>query len=98
MKKFFGGVTIILGVVSCSMFFSAGSHLNTTGRDMNKLKSQGGTSLAEVYYQEVGEISKGIGKICYALGVGSLTISIGLGANLLKSDNKVKSDSNCNEE
>lgn len=88
MRKLIGGVTIILGVISCIMFFSAGSHLNTTGKDMNKLRSQGGTSLAEVYYQEVGEISKGIGKICYALGVGNLTISIGVGGNLLGYKNK----------
>lgn len=86
MKK----ITIILGVISCLMFFSAGSHLSNTGKDMEKLKSQGGTSLAEVYYQEVGEISKGFGKLCYALGLGTLTISVGIGGDFSKKKNKVE--------
>lgn len=94
MRKFIGGVTIILGIISCIIFFSAGSHLNTTGEDMNNLRSQSGTSLAEAYYQEIGEVSKGIGKLCYALGVGSLTISIGVGGSLLEYKNKFQLENN----
>lgn len=92
MKKTIGVVTIILGIISGIMFFSAGSHLSDNGKDMKQLKSQGGTSLAEAYYQDVGEISNGIGKLCYALGLGTLATSIGIGGSLYSAESKIISE------
>lgn len=89
MKKTIGTVTIILGIIACIMFFNAGSHLTDTGKDMKKLQSQGGTSLAEFYYQDVGEISNGIGKLCYALGLGTLAISLGIGGSICQVEKKI---------
>jgi hypothetical protein len=64
------------------MFFIAGSQLNKTAANMADLRSQSGTSLAEVYYQEVGGISKGLGFMSYGLGIGIIGISIALGSKL----------------
>lgn len=89
MKKIIGVVTIILGIISCIMFFNAGSKLNDTGQEMKELRSQSGTSLAEAYYQEVGSVSEGLGKLCYAIGVGTLTISVGIGGNLCSTKNTI---------
>jgi hypothetical protein len=94
MKKTMGILTILLGIISCIMFFQAGSHLNDNGKEMKQLKSQGGTSLAEAYYQDIGEISKGLGSLCYAFGFGSLAISIGIGGNLYQTENKIVSRNN----
>ena len=81
MKKTMGTLTIILGIIACIMFFNAGSKLNETGTEMNRLTSQSGTSLAEAYYQSVGDMNKGLGTLCYAMWIGTLAISIGIGSS-----------------
>jgi hypothetical protein len=52
------------------------------------LKSKGGESVAEFYYQDMEEMNSGLGGLCYAFGIGTLAISIGLGGILLTSSNK----------
>lgn len=80
MKKSYMGIAIIcLGILSGIIFFSAGNHLQHTGDDMKTLMSESGTSLAEVYYQDVGKIAIGLGKMCYTLGLGIITTSCGIG-------------------
>jgi len=88
MKKTIGMATTILGIIACIMFFSAGNHLSDNGKNMKQLKSQGGTSLAEVYYQDIGEMSNGLGKLCYAFGLGTLAISMGIGGNMYSAEKK----------
>ena len=49
---------------------------------MKELRSQGGNSVAEFYYQDMGVMNKGIGLLADALGIGIITISIGMGTTL----------------
>lgn len=99
MKKNIGTLVIILGIISGIIFFVSGSQLSKTGDDMKELRSQSGDSLAEVYYQDVGEMNKGLGTLADALGVGVMTLSIGIGAKLITDSGRNKistvSDSKC---
>ncbi|MDS0525027.1 hypothetical protein NNC19_04985 [Clostridium sp. SHJSY1] len=83
-----GILTIVLGIASCIIFFVAGIDLGNTGDKMQQLKSQSGTTVAEAYYQDIGSMNKGLGKLCYGLGIASLAISIGLSKNNVSEDIK----------
>jgi len=72
-----------LGVLSGLLFFGAGSSISKTGDNMQKLQSQSGTSLAEAYYQEVGELAKGISLFAYGLGLSVIAFSIGMGGKMV---------------
>jgi hypothetical protein len=87
MKNSKETLTIILGVIACIIFFVGGHSLRNTGKNMNMLKSQAGTSLAEGYYQEVGNMNKGLGILCYGFGIATLSVSIGLNSNNPKIEN-----------
>lgn len=88
MKKIIGASVIILGTISCYLFFSAGAYLDNNGNNMRQtLKSKGGESVAEFYYQDVGNISSGLGGLCYSLGTGIFAISLGLGVIIYNKDN-----------
>jgi hypothetical protein len=80
------------------MFFYSGNYLDRNGINMKQqLKSQAGQSVAEFYYQDMGEMNCGLAGLCYALGVGIVTISVGIGSILLTSPNKkklIKNDEN----
>lgn len=82
-KKILGVVIIVLGILSGVIFFVAGSSVGKAGDSMTELKSQAGTSLAEAYYQEVGEFAKGISTFIYGLGLAVITFSIGLGGKMV---------------
>lgn len=82
-KKIIGILIIIMGVMSGFLFFEAGSSISQTGDDMKKLQSQSGTSLAEAYYQEVGELAKGISLFAYGLGLSVIAFSIGMGGKMV---------------
>ena len=88
MKKCIGTLVIALGIISGLVFFSAGSKFSETAENMITLTSESGTSLAEVYYQDVGGISKGLGLLSNALGIGIIAISIGYGAKIYYKDVK----------
>jgi hypothetical protein len=98
MKKVMGSIVIILGLISGYMFFYAGNYLDRNGINMKQnLKSKGGESVAEYYYQDIGEMNCGLAGLCYAFGMGDTTISIGLGGILLTSPNRkkqIKNDEN----
>jgi hypothetical protein len=74
------------GVVSGLLFFSAASKLDKSATDLTKLRSVGGTSVAEAYYQEMGEHGLAYSLISYACGLGVISLSLGLGGLLLSSD------------
>lgn len=78
MKK----VIRISGIIACIIFIIAGYKLNNNGKDMKELRSQGGTSLAEAYYQDIGVMNEALGYLCYGLGVGIFTIAFGISANI----------------
>ena len=96
-KTFLASLIIILGIISGVMFFGAGKALQETGSDMQFLISQSGTSLAEVYYQYVGDISTGLGKGFVAFGMAVITLSVGMGSIVIISDNKKKNENNIQE-
>jgi hypothetical protein len=83
MTKLMGAIVIALGLVSSYLFFSAGNQLKITGEELTILRSQGGQSVAEAYYQQVGRYGIAYSNIAYALAVGVLSISCGLGGILL---------------
>lgn len=83
MQKKLKMVAFILGIVSGIIIFIAGINLKNTGNDMSKLRSKSGTSLAEVYYQEVGQVTKGAGFALQGIAVGVIAISIKEGSKAI---------------
>ena len=59
MKTYVGILIIILGIAAGIIFFVSGIQLNRTGNSMKELRSQGGNSVAEFYYQDMGGMNKG---------------------------------------
>ena len=78
-----GYAVIICGVISCLLFIVAGAQLGRTGSNLTFLRSQGGESVAEVYYQQVGAYGLAYSKMSYAFGFGVLAVSLGIGAPLI---------------
>ncbi len=87
MKRTFAILVVVFGFISSGLFFSAGIILNETGKELTGLKSRGGESVAEHYYQGIGHYGVAYSLMAYAFGVGSLMLSIGLGGLLLSSKN-----------
>lgn len=85
MRRAFAILVIALGLISSGLFFSAGSQLSAAGVELSGLSSQSGGTVAEAYYQKVGEYGVAYSKLAYALGIGTLMLSIGLGGLLLSS-------------
>jgi type II secretory pathway pseudopilin PulG len=82
-KKNLGIAIIILGILSGVVFFAAGMSINNAGSNMTDLRSVSGDSVAEHYYQEMGEFVKGISLFSYGLGLAVTTFSIGIGGQML---------------
>lgn len=83
MRKTFGAVVIFLGILSGMIFFVAGSKINQAGQEMTELRSEGGMSLAEYYYQSVGKSDVAFSYMAYALGLAIISLSIGVGGTLI---------------
>lgn len=86
MNRLFGVLVLIAGIASGIMFFVAGSSLGKASTDMTELKSVGGTSVAEAYYQGAGKQGLAYSTALYACGVGIIAVSLALGGLLLLSD------------
>lgn len=69
-------IAIILAIIGCIMCFGAASEISTVSNEMITLRSESGTSLAEVYYQDIGKALNGLAVFCRAFGVSSLAITI----------------------
>lgn len=93
MNKLFGVLVLIAGIVSGVMFFVAGSNLSKASTEMTGLRSVGGTSVAEAYYQGTGKQGLAYSTALYAFGVGILAGSLGLGG-LLLSDRDTRNNVN----
>ena len=94
MKKPFGVLIIAVGVLSGILFFVAGSRLGTSATELTELRSVGGTSVAEAYYQEMGKHGLAYSMSLYACGLGVISISLGLGGLLLFGDGRKTQYSN----
>jgi hypothetical protein len=94
MKKPFGVLIIAAGILSGILFFVAGSRLNSSATELTELKSVGGTSIAEAYYQEMGRHGLAYSMALYACGFGIISVSLGLGGLLLFDDGEKTQYSN----
>lgn len=83
MKKIFGVLILIVGILSGLMFFVAGSKLSSASTDITEISSIGGRSVAEAYYQETGKQGLAYSTGLYACGLGIIAISLGFGGLLL---------------
>jgi hypothetical protein len=81
--KGLGGVVIVIGILSFVNFSEAGKKLQQSGQELTELRSQGGTSVAEVYYQGVGKSQIGQGSAAYGMALATLMISVGLGGSMI---------------
>lgn len=67
---------IILFLAASALFFIAGRQLSISGDELTRLRSVGGTSIAEAYYQEVGRYGHAFSYFSYALGIICLSIPL----------------------
>lgn len=76
ISKFgFNKYGIALGIIACILFFISASQISSAANEMVLLRSESGTSLAEVYYQDVGKALQGFAMFARALGISILAIS-----------------------
>jgi hypothetical protein len=91
MRRILGVVTIIAGVVTTLLFLNAAIEYREAGSKMMALRSQSGDSLAELYYQDMGQVSKAHGSSAYAFALLTLSCSVGVGGYLVGSGRGKKS-------
>ena len=84
MKKVLGIIVIALGLASGGLFYQAGTQFKESGSDLREhgkeltyLRSRGGESIAEAYYQEIGRY--GISYAGYGIGFFSFFVCIRIG-------------------
>lgn len=65
---------VILAIIGCIVLFISAEQISEVGNDMMILRSEAGTSLAEVYYQDVGKALKGFAMFARGLGISVLAI------------------------
>ncbi|HEV7857980.1 MAG TPA: hypothetical protein VGO91_05060 [Pyrinomonadaceae bacterium] len=94
MKKLFGLIIIAVGILSGAVFFIAGSKLNSSATDLTEIRSVGGNSVAEAYYQEMGHHGLAYSLISFACGLGIISISLGFGGLLMFDEGTKTPDSN----
>ena len=74
---------IALGIASATFFLNAGSKLSDSGDDLTYLRSVGGQTVAEAYYQEIGHYGLTYSKLAYGFGWFTLMLSIALGSIII---------------
>ncbi len=89
MKKTLGVLIIALGVISGILFFKAGLSLYSEGKELSSIRSVGGNSIAESYYQSIGKYGIAYATISFAFGLGVISISLGLGGRMLLADSEL---------
>jgi hypothetical protein len=83
LMKGLGCVVILLGLVSFTKFADAGYKLQRSGEELTELRSQGGNTVAESYYQGVGRSQIGQSSAAYGMAMSTLMISIGWGGSMI---------------
>jgi len=98
MKKVLGVLVLASGILSGVILFVAGSSLSKASQDMSEIRSIGGTSVAEAYYQEAGKQGSAYSLALHAAGLAIISVSLGLSGLLLFTDDyKVVTDSEVSE-
>lgn len=82
MQKNSGNTVIVLGVIASLLFFIGGIIILISGLELTSLRSVGGRSVAESYYQEMGKHGIAYSLSSFAFAFLSLSISIGIGNRL----------------
>jgi len=88
MRKALGIFVVVLGFISSGLFFTAGTQLAESGQDLTTLRSRGGESVNEVYYQNIGRYGIAYSRFSYAMGVAFLMMSLGFGSILITKEEK----------
>ena len=83
LGKIIGCIVIVIGIFAGIQFFSAGSAMNTHGKELTGLQSQAGNTIAEVYYQEIGNLGIATSQAYYGFGAAIIAITLASGAYLL---------------
>ncbi|MSR32252.1 MAG: DUF4339 domain-containing protein [Gemmataceae bacterium] len=81
VNKVAGATTILLGLVAGIMLFSAADIIYMHGVKLTALRSEGGNSIMEVYYQQVGGYGIGLAKLTSGVSAVVIAISFGLGVS-----------------
>jgi hypothetical protein len=84
--NFTAGVILVLGFLAAYNFFDAAFRLNQIGESLTRLKSVGGETIAEAYYQGIGYQNKSYAVALSGMAFGSIALSIGLYTVITKSD------------
>jgi len=83
MQQTFGVLVLVCGLLAGIAFFVAGFQLGVASAQMSELRSVGGTSVAEAYYQESGKQGMAYSIALFACGLAVFSISFGFGGTLL---------------
>jgi hypothetical protein len=84
--KLAGGCTLALGLSAGVLMFVASSSFAKHGESLTHLRSVGGQTVAEAYYQEVGHFGQAFSSVLPGLGLATIAVSLGLGVSLLTRD------------
>ena len=88
MEKTFAMIILMLGFISGGLCVYAGTQLGGSGQFLTMLSSQGGNSVAEVYYQQMGKFGIAYSYLAYAMGVAVAMVGIGFAGVLLSKSEK----------
>lgn len=86
MKKY---LHIILAIIVIIMFFVGASEMSENAYDMETLRSVGGQTVAEAYYQSHGGVISGQATVMRALGISLASIILLLGELNIKYTQKI---------
>lgn len=74
--KLIGVLIIAIGIISCILLFNAGSQIKKSSISMETITSVAGNTVAEAYYQDMGQALKGFSYFCYGLGLAVLGVTM----------------------
>ena len=78
MKKLIGYLVAVLSLISGGLCFYVGKHVHDAAYLMTLLRSRGGETVAEAYFQLVGHLGLGFSFFAYALGVAIIMLGLAL--------------------
>jgi hypothetical protein len=83
INKSAGSLTILIGTIAGLLLISSSSSLAVSSRELMQLRSVGGQSVAEAYYQQVGHIQQAYSNAIFAAGLFVISLSLGIGSWLI---------------
>ena len=74
----------VLALITITMSFMAASNISDGGYQIMQIKSVGGQTLEEAYYQQLGSIYSGYAMFVRACGIFFASVLVGIGLNTSK--------------